>query len=325
MCWASMAKQQMFLGVNPRMYPSSTKNVAGTVYRHVKQKKATIVAEYDISLPTDKDRCLICASLVLSTGDIVIADNNNKAIKIYDADFRIMSVFQLNQFPTDMCTSNTSLNEVYVTDIDTIHHVRIDNGLDVLRTVGLDGEKWGITTWKHGLAVAITLKVNDNREPANETRTRREEMVEKSMIRFLNFEGFIVRTITNESFSNFSMKCPFHMTSIHGGRHIVVSDSGTNRVTCLDTEGGVVFVYEDKQLKNPTSLTTDGHGSVFIIGQYSGNVHQITENGTRLGVILSEVQGLNWPGGICFDSWNNSIILQTNGFENRMQSFSLTN
>ena len=260
---------------------------------------------------------------MLSTGEIVVADNNNKVVKLYDNDFRISSVLQLNQFPTDMCTSNRSLEEIYVTDINAIHRINTENGLDILGSVRLDGQKWGITTWKHGLAVAITLKVKDNRKPSNKIKSNQFEFVDKPMIRFLNFEGFIVRTITNESLTDFRIKSPFHMTSVQGGRRIVVSDSGTDCVTCLDPEGGVVFVYEDKQLKIPTSLTTDGHGSIYVIGQYSGNVHQITENGVKVGIILSEVHGLTWPGGIAYDSWNSSLILQANGFENKMQSFLL--
>ena len=36
-------------------------------YKHVKKKNAFFTAEHGIKIPTDKDRSLICASLVLST------------------------------------------------------------------------------------------------------------------------------------------------------------------------------------------------------------------------------------------------------------------
>lgn len=294
-------------------------------FKHVKKKNAVFLADHDIKLPTDTDRAFICASLVMSSGDIVVADNNNKVLKLYDNEFRIISVLQLNQFPTDMCTSNKSLDEIYVTDIDTIHLINVEDGLNVMGPVLLDGQKWGITTWKGGLAVGITLKVKCVKESSVGVNDQSQiiQMMDKNMIRLLNFEGFIVRTLTNDTLPNFSIVCPFHLTSVYGGQRIIVSDSGTSRVTCLDTEGGVVFVYKDRQLKVPSSLTTDGHGSIYILGQYSGNVHQITENGVKLGIILSDKNGLRWPGGIAYDNWNNSLILQANGFEDKIQSFVL--
>ena len=294
------------------------------LFKDVKKKEATFSAEHDIRLPTDKDKTLICASLVLPSGDIIIADNNNKNLKLYDNEFRIISVLQLNQFPTDMCLSNISLDEIYVTDIDTIHVISVDEGLNVIGPVRLDGQKWGITTWKNGLAVGITLQFKDTPVQARENLGV-IRMVDKNLIRLLNFEGFVVRTLTNDTLSNFSIVCPFHMSSVYGGKRIVVSDSGTNKVTCLDVDGGIVFVYNDRELKVPTSLATDGHGSIYIIGQYTGTVHQITENGLKLGIILSDRDGLRWPGGIAFDNWNNRLILQANGFEDKIQSFSLKN
>ena len=294
-------------------------------FKHIKKKTAVFSAEHDIKLPTDKDKSLICASLVMSSGDIILADNNNKTLKLYDNEFRIISVLQLHQFPTDMCLSNTSLDELYVTDIETIHRISVEDALRILGPVRLDGQKWGITTWKNGLAIGVTLKVKDEKDSLSEamTGTHKFSMADKNMIRFLNFDGFIVRTITDDSLSGFLIKSPFHLTSVYGGQRIVVSDSGTNQVTGIDTEGGVVFRYRDKQLKVPSSLTTDGHGSIYIIGQYSGNVHQITENGLKLGIIMSDVHGLRWPGGISYDSWNNTLVLQVNGFEDAMQSFLL--
>ena len=113
------------------------------------------------------------------------------------------------------------------------------------------------------------------------------------------------------------------MTSAYGGQRIVVSDSGTNQVTCLDVDGGVIFIYKDSELKVPTSLVADGHGSIYVISQYTGTVHQISENGDKLGITLSDKEGLRWPGGIAFDNWNNSLILQANGFEDKMQTFAL--
>ena len=117
--------------------------------------------------------------------------------------------------------------------------------------------------------------------------------------------------------------CPFHLTSAYGGQRIVVSDNGINQVTCLDVDGGVIFIYKDRELKVPTSLVADGHGSIYIISQYTGTVHQISENGDKLGITLSDKDGLRWPGGIAFDNWNNSLILQANGFEDKMQTFVL--
>ena len=290
------------------------------LFKHVKKKSVGFLAEHDIRLTTDKNKSLICSSLVLSSGDIVIADNNNKILKLYDNEFRIISVLQLSQFPTDMCISNKSLDEIYVTDIDTIHLINVEEGLNDIGPVRLDGQKWGITTWKNGLVVGITLKVKGAQEN-DKLGTMR--MMDKNMIRLLNFEGFVVRTLTNDTLSNFSIVCPFHMTSAYGGQRIVVSDSGTNQVTCLDVDGGIVFIYKDRELKVPTSLATDGHGSIYIIGQYTGNVHQISENGVKLGIILSDKDGLRWPGGIAYDNWNNKLILQTNGFEDKMHSFVL--
>ncbi|KAH3718053.1 hypothetical protein DPMN_060851 [Dreissena polymorpha] len=77
-------------------------------------------SEYNVSLQSDSDNCYIDAICVLSEDQILVANNDNKRVKLLNHQYQVVDHYDLNSYPWDMCKITPS--EVAVTVDDTWTH-----------------------------------------------------------------------------------------------------------------------------------------------------------------------------------------------------------
>ena len=258
----------------------------------IKSKKATKIGKHRIRLPGEAKRVSVRSSLLLPNNRLIVVDNNNENTKLFDEDFRCISVLKPKIY--DICLSNINQSELYATGFaGSVYRIGTEPGLKILKTFEMPGGCWGITTCLIN-KIAVTIKQGDI----------------YSLV-ILNTKGEIVNRIEEGDIEDLTFGDPLYMTSIKDGQQIVISDWSNNTVTCLDLEVGVMFVYQDERLKRPHSLATDGRDYLFIACRVSNNVHKVsTATGKKLDILLTRQDEIISPGGIEYDAEHNIILLQ---------------
>lgn len=102
---------------------------------------------------------------------------------------------------------------------------------------------------------------------------------------------------------------PFKLTVSTRSNKIYVSDMGKNALTCLNSDGRVIFEYMDPELRDPRGLCIDDEDNVIVCGCYSHNIHVVTAAGQKSSVILTEKHGICFPESVTYRRTDHTLIV----------------
>lgn len=280
---------------------------------HHKKKTAKLVGEYDIRFPGEKNKCWVWASVVLPNGDLVLSDNENNNIKLFDASSHCKSILRSESYPVDLCLSNIHKTEMYATVSGGVHHISANAELKIIRTLPVEGFSNGITCWKHGIAITVS---------SNKLTNEVFKLLDFHL-QLLDYDGKILKKIHYDTYDMFHMSDPWYLTTIKQGQQVVISDWGNNCITCIDVDKGIKFIFKDHELNGPRGMATDEYDNIYIVGWLSENVLQLSPDGKKQGIILSKDDGLYGPVAITYDRNNKTIMLQDNKYTDTLQIYQL--
>ena len=82
-----------------------------------------------------------------------------------------------------------------------------------------------------------------------------------------------------------------HYSCVSGQNHFAVSTHDeVNNVNV-----------EFPTLRGPSDICSDDYGHVYVSGQYSHNIHRLTEDENMIDIPLSSQHGIKYPVAMCFN------------------------
>lgn len=268
-------------------------------------KDAGLIRKPRIRLGSDVMTCFICACVIYTDGKLILADANNKTLKLFNKHFKNLFVFHTEKEPWDMCKAINIDEDLYVTEsrVQGIHRFRVGTDIKYVFTLKVDGECFGITGWKGGVAVSV----------------RKDR---KFQIKLLDKFGNIHRNIEDRFQGQLKLSSPWYLASNKTGQHIIISDAGAGTVSSIDVDGGLDFICKDrKELRDPRNITSDDNDNIYVVEYECDTIHQLTPTGQDQGVILCENDGLDNPCGLAYD--DGKLLLQAKMDSNFMQIYEL--
>ncbi|XP_071106937.1 tripartite motif-containing protein 2-like [Haliotis cracherodii] len=130
----------------------------------------------------------------------------------------------------------------------------------------------------------------------------------KNCVDILDMAGHVLRSVTthnNETLFDY----PWYMCVNNKG-NILVSDWGKGSVTCLTSEGDVVWRYAptgDRALI-PYGISTAGTGGILLVDRYTNKVIQLTESGEYVRDVLTLQDGVRSPQGLWSDKHGSIFV-----------------
>ena len=250
---------------------------------------AKLVEKYNLGISSDKEKSDVmmfgCAHL--SDGRTLISDFTNKRLKVLDTDYKVLSHVELCGNPCDVCITGEKEAAVCIFDKCLVQFISFKSAVRPSRAFKTELKCQGIAFDGTQLFVTVTGdSVNQVRifTVAGSLQQILEEFNEKPLFSSINQITY----------------CPY-------GSRIYVTDTKKG-VVCLNAKGKVVRIIEDKDLLQPTGITTDGDGGVFVAGFKTNNVIHFGNDGTKLKVLLGEKVGIKEPLGICFNHKSSRLI-----------------
>ncbi|XP_046327219.2 tripartite motif-containing protein 2-like [Haliotis rufescens] len=115
----------------------------------------------------------------------------------------------------------------------------------------------------------------------------------------LDMTGRILRSINTGVIGNPDF---IHVTR---NNNLIVSEEAVKSLVCVTSEGDAVFTYKPRgvrALTNPRGITTTSTGDILLADSRFHKVIQLTESGQFVRVVLTQQDGLEYPGGVCLDA-----------------------
>ncbi|XP_046577653.1 tripartite motif-containing protein 42-like isoform X2 [Haliotis rubra] len=231
----------------------------------------------DFKLETEGKSPLLSEVIVLVVGEtltLVTSDKNNKCLKsAYTRDdHQRFSKLDFDNFPHGI--SQLSHNRVLVAVPRSLQIVT------ALVTPDLELEK-SITTEKEYFSIAV---LNASSFAASSY----------SSIDILDMAGNIIRSVTGQKDVEL-FTYPNYMC-VNSIGHVLVSDFGKGSVTCLTSEGDVVWRYAptgDETLEYVSGITSTSTGDILVADRNTHTIMQLAAPGTFVRELIGRDDGIN--------------------------------
>lgn len=247
----------------------------------------------------DRERCCITGCEFLPNGKLLLCDNGNKKMKLFDKKFKCVSAHGVSSMPWDVAVIDKNRAVVTVPDRKKLQFIEVHRKISFKESVTLQQNCWGISHSNGELFV--TCWSRDSKE-----------------VVILDMEGTPTRRIITVQSQ------PFHTPWFIDGHNdtLFVSDWGTYIVQSVTTSGIAIFKYRNSSLVAPLGMARDPDENVYICGRDSNNIHQVSRDGTVHRIFLSEKDGISQPLNISHRASDDTLIV-TSWMSDKICVFSL--
>lgn len=270
----------------------SSKNKHHLHHKHQNTKHLIPFLDVEVNIDRD-DRCSVSGITCTNGGKIVVADYLGHCVKYYDWKMlKLLDYVETATPPYEVCSSAVQEGDIFVT-LPFEHKVqqfRVSvNKLLPVKEIPTEGMCYGIGSFNDGLAVSLRIDKHI------------------WQIEILDYTGSVQKVFKDDDAGKDLFGFADYITVDTQGQRLFVSDGVKGAVLCFNLKESTmtsikeIYRYTCGQLKIPKGLTLDESGNLFIVGCESSNVHKVTQDGDRVGVVLGHKEQLENPMGIMYD------------------------
>ncbi|XP_052235695.1 uncharacterized protein LOC127847674 isoform X5 [Dreissena polymorpha] len=248
-------------------------------------------SEYNVSIPSDaKKRFIIRAICVLLNDQILVADHDNKRVKLLDHQYQVVEHCDLNACPMDMCLITPSEVAVVVVGYKThgAQFVSINDGRLV------KGRKLQFIHPCHGIA--------NNQQILY--------LTSGTALYKYSMSGDLLNKLYEDTSNDFTV----NMCAVSpSGDKIFVTNFAHDKVITLARDGTVICTFTDPELVGPRGIHVTAQGQVLVCGASSRTILQLDGEGKKkLATLATRSDGLYKPQSVCYNRSSSSIIVGQN-------------
>lgn len=254
---------------------------------------------YNVKLSSEKF-CSINSATYLPSGDIVMSDNVNNKLKLFNCNFEYISCLEISE-QTDCICASPNLPLIYATFPDRVRQIHVDG--DKLKRSGF------IKTLGHcrGMCVnrfdgkAISMSLNEDEgqvnllTPGGNLQLEIYEDDEGENL-FIQPEALVVTRDLN----------------------LVVADTGANAVIGVHPDGEIMFTY--RGVRCPSSIVCDELNYIYVAGP--NNIHQLNSEGKLVKLFLTKAEIGFSPLCMCYNAEKKHLLVTGKG--SKVALFKLT-
>ncbi|KAH3713116.1 hypothetical protein DPMN_072882 [Dreissena polymorpha] len=225
---------------------------------------------------------------------MVIVDHNNAALKLVDTvSYVVSTTLRLTSKPRDV-TVLSKLDAIAVTLTEEckiqFFSTRYYNTFDELTSLYVDGKCECIDFLNGKLYVSFLF-------------------TSPSRIDVMTLDGVVVKRLTRDQQGAPLLTWPDYLT-VHED-YIFITNYWNNTVLKISPEGETVKTYVDSELRWPRGVTSTGDGHILICSRHTNNVHLMTTECEKVGVVLGPRDGLVGPWSVCYCPKSQTIYVSS--------------
>ncbi|XP_052285595.1 uncharacterized protein LOC127881603 isoform X3 [Dreissena polymorpha] len=245
--------------------------------------------EHNVRIPSDSELyvCDMRGICVLPDGQVMVVDWTNQNVKLLNQQYQVVSHWDVNARPFDICLITPSEVAVAVNtiNINEVQFITVNQGKLVSgRKFQLQHECTCITHHQGDLFV-----------------TSGQELYKYSL------NGKLICRLYEDRSADLTVwKCAVSPT----GDRLYIISWDQNTLLTLARDGTLLATYTDPALLHTSGLHVTPAGQVLVCGYLSNTVLQVGWEGkSKLATLATEEDGVMWPWSVCYSSTTSSIIV----------------
>lgn len=207
---------------------------------------------------TDTTQCHITGCAFISASRLILADYNNKKLKILDIDRQsVVEEKTLGTEPFDIAILPQNQVAVSLPFKEKIQILSNTSKLTKFRSIPVKRNCCGMVYHQDLLYVVC-------RQP--------------NSLLVLDMQIGVQRDVTLQAAMNVTFQNPLHIAGSHDGQHLYISDWKSNFVASITLQGKVTGVYKNDEMKYPRGLLVMPGGSLLVCCGSSGTIHHVSSD-----------------------------------------------
>ncbi|KAH3721207.1 uncharacterized protein LOC127855262 [Dreissena polymorpha] len=250
-------------------------------------------AKHNVRIPSDSGVCWITDICVLTDGQVLVADWENKRFKLLNQQYQVVSHCDVTEYVRDMCQITRS--EVAVAldkNASNTHNVQFitvtQSQLTLGRKLELQHECTSIACHQGELFICSGT----------------------ALFKYTLYGKQLCRLYEDKSSDDTVEKCAVSPT----GDRLYIISYWKNKLHTLARDGTLLATYTDPALSWPHGLHVTPAGQVLVCGDWSHTVLQVGWEGeSKLATLATQKDGMRYPWSVCYSSSSSSIIVGQQG------------
>ena len=246
-----------------------------------------------VNIKLSSDSCCPCITgcTFMSDGGVVLCDWDNSSLILLSDKFTVKERLHLDSRPWDVSPVNGSSFMVTIPGKKKLQLIQVMPSLKIDRYIKVDRHCWGVQV------VEDLIYVTCHNNPG------------EGEVLVLDMNGTVTHRLGQPDKKSSMFSCKNYITVCPSTRNSFVTDYATDTVSCLLSDGTVVYQYEDHKLKGPRGVVVDGGGNAIVCGLSSDNVQVIRVDGTKCCSLLTSLDGVSSPYSVAYRLSDNTIVL----------------
>ncbi|KAH3895686.1 hypothetical protein DPMN_019851 [Dreissena polymorpha] len=245
------------------------------------------ITKHNVRIPSDEDVCYIRGICILPDGQVLVVDRHNKRVKLLNQQYQVVSHWDVNAWPRDICLITPSEVAAAVDTINKheVQFITVNQGKLVPgRKLQLQHECTGIAHQQGELFV-----------------TSGKELYKYTL------DGKLICRLYQDRSGDYTVdKCAVSPT----GDRLYITSHWQHKLLTLARDGTLLATYTDPALGRPYGLHVTPAGQVLVCGWMSHTVLQVGWEGeSKLATLATQEDGVWGPWSVCYSSTTSSIIV----------------
>ena len=253
------------------------------------EKKATLHTKVCVRSSDDSERPWISGCTFMPSGHSVLCDANNKNIKLLDKALVLREHLKLCSAPWDVSVVDDNNVIITLPYTEQLQYIQVFPQLKTGRTIQQDKTCDGIAVF------------------GDEIYTTQCDGLSRGEVQVLDLNGNRKRKLQ----TNVKFYSPYYITVSRSGKKIFVSGgyAGTASVTCMTTDGNLVYQYKDTEMRYSMGMYVDAEDNTLVCDWNFNTVQVITADGKKYGILLSPSDGIHWPYSIAYRETDDTLLV----------------
>lgn len=253
--------------------------------------------QIDVSHDDDKTIPWVSGCVFIPSGDLVLCDFRNNKIKMHKSELNLLTSLSLHAQPWDISVASSTEVVVSLLNSQQLQFVQVIPRLEKTRAIKLAMMCWGVEVVRDEIFITC---LDDSGEGS---------------VRVLDFEGIRKRKIfMHYGIEEFRpLEGPYNLTVSPASGSIFVSDYRRNFVTCMTSDGEVLYQYCDQLLKGPKGIVVDSLENILICSARAYNLQIIDAKGVKHRHLSSSKDKLLKPWSVAYRNMDNTLVVGCQG------------
>ena len=252
----------------------------------------TSVSQKNVRMESDRYPPDTYGCVFMPDERVVLCDRSNNKIKLLDKSFTLQDSLDLPSKPWDIAVVNDTTVIITLPCKKQLQYIEVTPKLKIGRVLQLDKKCWGVNV------VGSDIYVTCSDYPRGDGEVR---IVDKN--------GKVKNRHGVNQDKTFMFTLPYNIAVSALSNKIYISDLEQDTVTCLRSDGTVIYQYKNAALRSPGGLCVDDEDNVIVCGGMSHNIHIVTAAGEKRSVFLTSNDGVEYPHCVAYRRTDHTMIV----------------